>query len=109
MKSPIQSRLVHYPECQRYRADSVILILIGGLLYHPVPIIDCCLFCIISMRYRAFLSAIVPLPRARAASEHMGCTAPNHLARMTVTLIANLHEQPNALYDPEWTPTLNSD
>ena len=93
MKSPIQSRLVHYPEYQRYRADSVVLILIGGLLYHPVPIIDCCLFCIISMRCRAFLSAIVP----------------NHLARMTVTVIANLHEQPNALYDPEWTPALNSD
>ncbi len=62
-QGPAQAHRLHFGV--ESAASYNVLILIGGLLYYPVSIMDCCLFCIISMRNRAFLSAGAPLPLVR--------------------------------------------
>ncbi len=55
----------------------------------------------------AAMSTSSPLRRCRLCALYMNAwAAPNHLVLMTVTLIANLHGSPNALYNHEWTAAL---
>ena len=55
----------------------------------------------------AAMSTSSPLRRCRLCALHVNAwVAPNHLALMTVTWIANLHGPPNALYNHEWTSAL---